>query len=345
MYKYFKRSYYNNEVVYTFNTISGQVNWFEDGIRHHTTYPTSYYKDLTGCGVWTPCDKDGNLLNKDTTEEGENMLENVKVGDKLLCLKSWEGFFKGLYVYFKQGSVYPVVEHYNGYLFLSNYEWYTPLSHTMLEGHFKKLTPKQKLPHKQGKRGEKENWVKTITLAKYNRCIEKCEEVAKGVYLDRETSCAYLMYSAGHSYCRASDNGIPTRIKLSGENGVEWYLNLVKAYDNFSKDTHKHKSVIGDGLLKDPFVEDKPTQGEWTDKHYNFNYKLTEDEIKSGIVKLDVYKVSKVWRIGSKDDSGALWHSLKTIARFGDKNPVEREIRALYEQVKGLARENGVELK
>ena len=88
-----------------------------------------------------------------------------------------------------------------------------------------------------------------------------------------------------------------------------------------------------------------PVKSDWTDKHYDFNYYLTEEEIEKGFVKLDVYKVANVWGTGSKDNSGALWHSLKTIARFGDKNPVEREIKALYEQVKGLARENGVELK
>ncbi len=90
---------------------------------------------------------------------------------------------------------------------------------------------------------------------------------------------------------------------------------------------------------------DKTVKSDWTDKHYDFNYYLTDEEIEQGFVKLDVYKVANVWRTGSKDNSGALWHSLKTIARFGDKNPVEREIKALYEQVKGLARENGVELK
>ena len=83
---------------------------------------------------------------------------------------------------------------------------------------------------------------------------------------------------------------------------------------------------------------------EWTDKHYDLNYTLTEEDIEQGFVKLDVYKVAKVWRTGSKDDSGALWHSLKTIARFGEKNTVEREVKALYEQVKGLAREHGVDL-
>ena len=48
--------------------------------------------------------------------------------------------------------------------------------------------------------------------------------------------------------------------------------------------------------------------------------------------------------IGGKDDSGALWHCFKTIARFGEKNSREREIKALYAQIKCLAEIEGVNL-
>ena len=44
-----------------------------------------------------------------------------------------------------------------------------------------------------------------------------------------------------------------------------------------------------------------------------------------------------MWDLGSKDSSGVLFHILKTISRFGIKNSVEREIRAIYEQIKRLA--------
>ena len=83
----------------------------------------------------------------------------------------------------------------------------------------------------------------------------------------------------------------------------------------------------------------------WTDKHYNFTYKLTEEDVKRGEIKIDPYFVGMVWKTGSRDDSGALAHCLKTIARFGDKNPIEREVNALYAQVKGLARVHGVLLE
>lgn len=84
---------------------------------------------------------------------------------------------------------------------------------------------------------------------------------------------------------------------------------------------------------------------QWTDKHYDFTYTLTSKDIEQGSVKLDPYFVSKQWKTGSKDDSGALFHVLKTVARFGDKNDVEREVKALYAQVLGVARSFSVDLE
>lgn len=87
------------------------------------------------------------------------------------------------------------------------------------------------------------------------------------------------------------------------------------------------------------------TQPEYSSSHYNSFYTLTEKDIKAGKIKLDPYFVSKQWQLGKKDDSGILFHSLKTIARFGDKNSREREIKALYNQIKSLAELEGVELE
>ena len=83
---------------------------------------------------------------------------------------------------------------------------------------------------------------------------------------------------------------------------------------------------------------------EWTDKHYDNNYTLTQKDIERGFVKIDPYFVSKMWKVGGKDDSGALCHCFKTIARFGEKNSREREIKALYAQIKCLAEIEGVNL-
>ena len=84
---------------------------------------------------------------------------------------------------------------------------------------------------------------------------------------------------------------------------------------------------------------------QWTDKHYDFTYTLTEKDIEQGSIKLDPYFISKQWKVGSKDDSGALFHILKTVARFGDKNDIEREVKALHAQVLGVARSFGINLE
>lgn len=93
------------------------------------------------------------------------------------------------------------------------------------------------------------------------------------------------------------------------------------------------------------FVDDSGViNKEWTDKHYDHYYTLTPEDISEGKVRLDAYTVSKVWKIGSKDDSGALWHTFKLFPRWGEKNSVEREIKALYAQTKALAKIYNVKL-
>lgn len=93
--------------------------------------------------------------------------------------------------------------------------------------------------------------------------------------------------------------------------------------------------ALGDKLV--------PTQTEWTDKHYDAIYKLTEKDIERGWIKIDPYRVSKQWRLGSKDESGALFHVLKTLARIGEKNSVEREVKALLAQIKCFAEIEGID--
>lgn len=95
--------------------------------------------------------------------------------------------------------------------------------------------------------------------------------------------------------------------------------------------------VLADWMLED-VVKEKPVNlsKEWTGSHYDFFYNLTEEDIKNGKIKLDPYFVGKQWKIGSKDDSGILVHQLKTIARFGSKNDIKREVKALYEQAKRM---------
>lgn len=82
----------------------------------------------------------------------------------------------------------------------------------------------------------------------------------------------------------------------------------------------------------------------WSNKHYDFFYSLSDEEIKNRKIKIDPYFVSKQWRLGLKDESGILFHNLKTLARFGDKNSRAREIKALHAQIVRLAEIEGIDL-
>jgi hypothetical protein len=96
-----------------------------------------------------------------------------------------------------------------------------------------------------------------------------------------------------------------------------------------------------------PFKPDETNQvkSAYSSSHYDFDYVLTEKDIQAGKIRVDAYFVAKQWKTGSRDDSGALFHCLKTIARFGDKNPIEREIKALYNQAKALGRIYNIDLE
>jgi hypothetical protein len=93
-----------------------------------------------------------------------------------------------------------------------------------------------------------------------------------------------------------------------------------------------------------PDVTTEDDSSKWTAVHYDNYYQLTEADIKAGKVKIDAYFVNKMWKLNQKDDTGGLFHSLKTIARFGEKNTIERELKALYNQTKRMAELYGVKL-
>ena len=84
----------------------------------------------------------------------------------------------------------------------------------------------------------------------------------------------------------------------------------------------------------------------WTDKHYDNYYTLTEEEIEAGKIRLDAYTVNRTWKINSWDDTGAAFHLLKTLPRIAnEKNDLERELTALYKQVKCLCKLHNVEVE
>lgn len=115
-------------------------------------------------------------------------------------------------------------------------------------------------------------------------------------------------------------------------------------YYDTNNPKYRTEAKAPSGKTSEALKEAREIKEQWTDAHYDNIYQLTEEDIERGNIKVDVYWVAKQWKIGSKDDSGALWHSLKSVARFGEKNSVEREVKALYNQAKALARIYNVDL-
>lgn len=102
--------------------------------------------------------------------------------------------------------------------------------------------------------------------------------------------------------------------------------------------------VKDEPVQSQPLTEQNANSKKSIDSHYNFDYTLTEADREKGVIKVDPYFVSKQWRLGSKDDTGVLFHCLKNISRYSDKNSKEREIKALHLQIKRLAELEGVSL-
>lgn len=84
---------------------------------------------------------------------------------------------------------------------------------------------------------------------------------------------------------------------------------------------------------------------DWTNKHYDYYYTLTEEDIESGKIKIDPYFVSNHIKLGEKDASGILFHCLKNIFRWGHKNSIEREATSIIEQIKRYIEINNLKLE
>lgn len=130
-----------------------------------------------------------------------------------------------------------------------------------------------------------------------------------------------------------------------------------------SSDLHIHHSVspqnVTTGEVKDslgsyispdpePFKLNFQTDAvtEWTDKHYDNYYTLTEEDIEEGKIRIDAYFVNRMWKLNSIDDTGCAFHCLKTYTRMANgKNSMERELNALNGQLKRWAKLMNVKLK
>jgi len=69
--------------------------------------------------------------------------------------------------------------------------------------------------------------------------------------------------------------------------------------------------------------------------HYDrFSVKLSKKEIKEGVIRIDPYRVAEIWKLGERDNSGCLFHILKTIARSKVGNSAIREMESIAATIK-----------
>jgi hypothetical protein len=175
-------------------------------------------------------------------------------------------------------------------------------------------------------------------------------ELVKGVTTivsTKHTSqCSSLYKYGGYGVYIGTLEGAPQWRSANGDI-FSWGINQGGG-DNwqFGEDVKPQIGYGGDlDVMHTIIPSDVSKNSEWSAKHYDHYYHLTPEDISEGKIRLDAYTVSKVWKIGSKDDSGALWHTFKLFPRWGEKNTVEREIKALYAQTKALAKIYNVELE
>lgn len=109
-------------------------------------------------------------------------------------------------------------------------------------------------------------------------------------------------------------------------------------------DAVENTSILSDALNGNHSESPNSCEDEWTDKHYNNFYQLTDEDIKTGKIKVDAYFVNRMWKINQWDDTGAAFHVLKTLPRIANnKNTLKRELVALKKQVDILCKLHGVD--
>jgi|TARA_A100001391_G_scaffold33224_3_gene17991 acyl carrier protein len=204
------------------------------------------------------------------------------------------------------------------------------------------------------------NPVKDISYKKYLRCTDRLP--AK--MFNSDQGCLWMYKSSCGKYYYWAEYNCANRVIYRREE-VDWVEsnygeysvedeNIVEINDfaeEFSStisslDTTKRTKLEGTKEeKKETLLKEVIPTTEWTDKHYDFNYTLTENDIENGVIKIDPYFVADQWKLGEKDNSGVIFHILKTCSRYKTKHEEEREIKAIHGQIKRLAEIRGVELK
>lgn len=199
-----------------------------------------------------------------------------------------------------------------------------------------------------------ENWKKTINKHKFNRCIKECVDLGAGMYYNPATNCFY-----GKDWCDDSEACFKYNLSKVPESKLKFKEDVLTIYNEYLDEEMKQAALQscyskeGDSELFEDLKESleqcieikKERQNGWTDKHYDNYYTLTEQDIEAGKIRLDAYIVNRSWKINSWDDTGAAFHLLKTLPRIAnEKNDLERELTALYKQVKCLCKLHNVEV-
>ena len=151
------------------------------------------------------------------------------------------------------------------------------------------------------------------------------------------------------SDCREEDNTlVAEHVDITESDWSEDYKQLLEEVITLEEDDSPPVIIAPEQMLESikPTTKEKSTTvNDWTNKHYDFEYTLTEDDIETGSVRVDAYFVNRMWDINNWDDTGAAFHILKTLTRVNNsKNNIKRELTAIVNQAKILAKLHGVYL-
>jgi hypothetical protein len=163
--------------------------------------------------------------------------------------------------------------------------------------------------------------------------------IRKDLVVDRSYGKYYLTDCSYEEYYFV----INMKEEIEAKNYILTIHKINDRKDGYLMNDSEHEYIWTDEMIESLYEERNDNEN-WSKKHYDFDYELTEDDIKCGKVRLDPYFITRQWGLNSKDDTGILFHCIKTIARFGDKNSIEREMKALNAQIKRMAELYGVEL-
>lgn len=183
---------------------------------------------------------------------------------------------------------------------------------------------------------KKGDYISAVNISN-KRTFDKMVEVFGLFGYEFKHSADAVFYSIRSEQCiYAADDGLMFYGSKNGKRR-ELLANQVEAIGEL-----KRLEIKRDNRDAEDMFVDKPT--EWTDKHYDFNYQLTKEDIEKGHVRVDAYFVNRMWKINQWDDTGAAFHVLKTLPRIANnKNPLKRELVALKKQFDLLCKMHGAD--